>query len=235
VIRRNQNIIRWLWAIVSLLVVALGVLANYSNVSTALTADDLRAFAELGFSKPTSRLTYEQEIALFKKVQSAVFKRAPLSLDGIPDYQNREPLDLLRFRRGLCFDRSRTFDKAFTYLGFESRHVYLLFKQGKSFPAALFHYRHGSHAVTEVRTSKGWMLVDSNSEWLAVNRRGEPVDADGVWRRYAEFENAPNYLEEPWWAIRGMYSRKGQLYGAGIAIPELNWHDFLGWLVQGTA
>ena len=113
------------------------------------------------------------------------------------------------------------------------RHVYLLFKGGKPFGGALFHYQQPSHAVTEVKTSRGWLFVDSNSEWLAVNRRGEPVNADEVWRRYEEFENPPVYLVEPWWAIRGLYSRKGQFYGAGIPFPEINWNDFLHWLVLG--
>ena len=223
----------WLLTSVTLLIAVFGSLATYTNVPTEITASDAGAFASFGISKPVSHLTYEQELAFLREVQLAVFKRAPVSIDGIPEYQGREPADLLRFGRGLCYDRSRTLDKAFAYIGFESRHVYLLFKDGKSFLGALFHYRQPSHAVTEVKTSRGWMFVDSNRAWLAVNRRGEPINADEVWRLYGEFEDPPLYLAEPWWAIRGLYSRKGQFYGAGIPFPEVNWNDFLQWLVLG--
>jgi hypothetical protein len=137
----------------------------------------------------------------------------------------------MRYGQGLCFDRSRTFDKAFHYVGFESRHVYILYRENRPFWRAVFRYGQASHAVTEVKTSKGWMFVDSNSEWVAVTRQGEPVNADDVWRRFSEFENPPPYLKDPWWAIRGMYSRKGQFYGAGIPFPEFNWPDFLAWFV----
>jgi hypothetical protein len=230
-IRRNNKMILWLCASISLLVTAFGVLMAYSNVSTEITVSDVYAFEQMGFSKPISRMTFEQEIALVRKVQLIVFERAPLSLTGIPSFQSREPLDLLKFGKGLCYDRSRTLDKVLTYLGFEARHVFLLYRQGMSFPMALLQKGHASHAVTEVKTSKGWMLVDSNSEWVSLNRWGEPVDADRVWRRFAEFDNAPDYFAVPWWAIRGLYSRKGQFYGAGFHIPELSWPDFLEWLL----
>jgi hypothetical protein len=221
---------KWLVALLTGLTTLLVALAAYTNVPTAVTEADAAVFAALGFQRPSQSLTFEQEIALVRQVQKHVFQRAPLG-DGIPDYQAREPSDLMRSGQGLCYDRSRTFDKAFNYLGMEARHVYLLYRENRSFWSALFHHGQSSHAVTEVKTSQGWMFVDSNTEWVAVTRNGEPVGADDVWKLYADFDNAPHYLAAPWWAIRGMYSRKGQLYGAGIAFPELNWHDFVSWMV----
>jgi hypothetical protein len=152
---------------------------------------------------------------------------------GIDLYQPLEPADLMRAGHGLCYDRSRTFDKGMTYLGFESRHVYILYRQNKHFLSALITYGQASHAVTEVKTSKGWLFVDSNTAWLAVTRSGEPVGADDIWRRFSEFDNPPAYLKEPWWAIRGLYSRKGHFYAPYVMFPELNWPDFLSWIVLG--
>ena len=137
-----------------------------------------------------------------------------------------------RVRHGLCYDRSRTLDKAFSYMGFESRHVFLLFREDRSFLGALLHRGHPSHAVTEVKTSRGWMFVDSNSPWIALTRQGQPVNADDVWRRADEFERRPQYLRSPWWAIRGMYSRKGHMYSKISMFPEFNWRDFTDWLVR---
>ena len=179
-------------------------------------------------------LTFKQQLDVIKRVQNEIFRHAPLSNgEGIPEYQLREPADLMRFGKGLCFDRSRTFDKVYSYLGFRSRHVFILYKEDAPFLTALFHRGHASHAVTEVKTIKGWMFVDSNVSWVAVTRNGEPVSADDVWRRFSEFDDAPPYLAYPWWAIRGLYSRKGQFYGSFLPVPELNWKDFFDWLLFG--
>lgn len=227
---RIKNWTKWSLAFVTLVLAMFLGLAVYTNVPTEVTAEDIGVFREIGLHQPITPLTFEQQIALIRKVQSEVFKRAPLG-DGIPGYEAREPADLMRrVRHGLCYDRSRTFDKAFKYLGLESRHVYLLYKGDKSFLSALFHRGQSSHAVTEVKTRKGWMFVDSNTEWVALTRQGEPVNADEVWRRYGDFAQAPEYLNSPWWAIRGMYSRKGHLYAPYVPFPEFNWPDFLGWM-----
>lgn len=222
------------WLVVSLLLgfAVFASLAIYTNVDTAVTVEDRQVFDSLRLSRPQGAMTFEQELALIRSVEAEIFKRAPLG-DGIPDYEAREPADLLRVGHGLCYDRSRTFDKAFSYLGFETRHVYLLYKDNRFFGSALIRYGQSSHAVTEVKTSRGWLFVDSNTPWIAVTRTGEPVGADDVWRRFGEFEKAPPYLNHPWWAIRGMYSRKGHLYAPYVVFPEFNWWDFIHWVVKG--
>jgi hypothetical protein len=207
-------------------------LAFYTNVSTDLTPDDVKVFNDLGLKKPIASMTFEAELSEIARFQKEVFRRAPLG-DGIESYEAREPADLMRAGKGLCFDRSRTFDKGATFLGFEARHVYLLYKQNKSFLSAAITRYQPSHAVTEIKTSKGWMFIDSNTAWIAVTRAGEPVNADDVWKRFDEFENPPPYLKDPWWAIRGMYSRGGHFYRSYIRFPEFNWYDFFVWVVRG--
>lgn len=228
-ILKSINRFRWLLTIVMVFVVTFVLLASFTNVPTKPTNEDVAVFGGLGLNIGLGLgLGFEDQVSLIRKVQKDVFAKAPLG-EGIPLYESREPADLMRYGQGLCFDRSRTFDKAFTFVGLESRHVYILYKNKLPFWRAAFTYRQPSHAVTEVKTSRGWMFVDSNTEWVAITRDGEPVNADDVWRRFSEFENPPPYLKDPWWAIRGMYSRKGQLYGAGIPFPEFNWPDFLSW------
>lgn len=223
--------LRWILTSAALLVSAFVTLAIYTNVPTAVSNEDKEVFESLNLKSPQGSMLFEQEIALIQKVQSEVFKRAPLG-EGIPYYESREPADLMRFGQGLCFDRSRTLDKAFSYLGLPSRHVYLLYRENKYFLTALLHYGQSSHAVTEVKTSRGWMFVDSNTKWIALTRNSEPVDADNVWKRFDDFEAPPSYLKPPWWAIRGMYSRKGLLYGSWFPFPDINWPDFMSWLLD---
>lgn len=209
------------------------ILAVMTNVPTSIEVDDVAVFErDLQIEGLKHPQTFSDEIDAIRTIQHKVFAKAPVGA-GIPDFEPREPSDLMKRHEGLCFDRSRTLDKAFDYIGLPARHVYLLYRSDRSFLSALFHYGQPSHAVTEVRTSRGWMLVDSNTEWFALTRDGQVVGADDVWRRADEFDRMPGYLNAPWWAMRGMYSRKGQLYPPYIVFPDFNWLDFFSWLIRG--
>ena len=204
-------------------------IAAFTNVPVNVDVEDEFVFKKYDLHSNMGRkLKYEDQILLIKKIQGNIFKMAPLG-DGIPEYKTREPADLFRHGKGLCYDRSRSIEKALKYVGLESRHVYILYKDDKKFLGALLTYGHASHAVTEVNTLKGWMLVDSNQPWIAVTNTGLPVSADQVFKRYLEFEDMPDYLKNSWWAIRGLYSRKGTLYNRGVPFPELNWAVFFDW------
>lgn len=214
-----------------LLVSAWGLI--YTNVPTSISLADRLVFTRIGLNSFETPVSFEEEIALIRKVQTEVFKRAPLDLqdEGIPLKSTREPADLVSAGHGLCYDRSRTLDKALVYVGFETRHIYVLYKENRSLFDALSRHGQKSHAVTEVETSKGWLFVDSNTPWIAMNKIGQPIGADEVWSRLDEFEDAPEYLGHPYWAIRGMYSRNGYLYPPYISIPEFNYPDFLNWII----
>lgn len=210
-------------------------MAILTNVSAKLQPEDVVAIKTIldTHERPAIQ-SFEDEIKVIRWAQARVFHVAP-GMDAIPDYSDREPIDLLKARSGLCYDRSRTLDKLLRWLGFETRHVYILFAdEGDETNAWQFvaHAlsRSSSHAVTEVKTSRGWLLVDSNEPWISLNRDLVPVSAGQIHERRAEFEAPPEYLKTPLWAIRGMYSRKGQLYRPFVFFPEFNWPDFLSWV-----
>ena len=91
---------------------------------------------------------------------------------------------------------------------------------------------HPSHAVTEAKTGRGWLYVDSYQAWIAIARNGEPHGAGGIWKHFDEFDGAPEYVRGPWWAIRGLYSRKGAFYAPYFPLPQLNWVDFFEWVTD---
>ena len=223
---------------ISLLLVVNVLLAVITNVPTEVDALDIDAFSHsLRLTEPKPPTTYEAEIALLYAMQRLVLGRAPIG-SGIPQYESREPADLLRAKQGLCFDRSRTFDKIFSWYGLESRHVYILYPEHPttgarlSFWRAFFTRGTESHAVTEVKTRRGWIVVDSNSAWVSITKTGEPVSADAIAARWSEFDSAPSYFNRPYFPIRGLYSRRGQLYRPYIPFPQLNWPDFISWVVD---
>lgn len=223
----------WATRIVVLFALFIGLILFVTNVPTHLTARDINALEGSGLDLNTlSRpLTYEDEIRVIRTVQARVFVKAPFG-EGIPEYEPREPANLFKYGRGLCFDRSRTLDKALTYLGFKTRHVFLLYRQDRSLFSTLVRRGHPSHAVTEVKTSRGWLYVDSNQPWIAISRAGDPVGAGGIWKQFDQFDHAPEYVRGPWWAIRGLYSRKGAFYEPFFPLPQLNWIDFSEWTVN---
>jgi hypothetical protein len=215
------------------------VLAVVSNVPTEITRDDQEAFASINIplpiKPPTQSLTFEGQIKLIRALQAEVFERAPLLPDdpGIPLYEAREPKNLFKYRHGLCFDRSRTLDKLLNYYGFETRHTYVLYKENRSFIGALFTYGHPSHAVTEVKTSKGWMLVDSNDPWVAVTNANNPINTYLAQFHVDELAGIPDYFKKPYWVIVGLYSKRGQLYKPFVPFPQLNWPTFFYWVNNG--
>lgn len=221
----------------AMLVAILGlvvVLAVVTNVSTKVQPEDTVAIkAILNMEKKPDLIFFDDEINVIRRAQAQVFKAAP---DNVPiaEYSDREPMNLLKAKSGLCYDRSRTLDKALQWLGFQTRHVYILFAdRGDSIGVDQFlvHVlsRSQSHAVTEVKTSRGWLIVDSNDSWISLNRYSQPVPAGEVHDRRSEFDNPPDWTNTPFWAIRGMYSRRGQLYRPFLPFPEFSWPDFLGW------
>jgi hypothetical protein len=203
---------------------SLGVI---TNVSSRVTEADAAAFRSvLKLEKREQRPeTFAEEIDLIRLVQNRILTAVPIN-QGIPQFESREPVNLFRLGYGLCYDRSRSIEKALAFEGFETRHVYVLYKGGKSLLRAALTYRQPSHAVTEVRTSRGWMLVDSNSRWIALTKKGEPVPADRVWQRVADFYSVPEGLDQPAWMFQGLYSRKGFFYKPYFPFPEANWLIF---------
>jgi len=174
--------------------------------------------------------TYQDEIAMIALVQARVLAASPLAA-GIPKGQPREPADLLRAGGGLCFDRSRAIEKALAALGFQTRHI-ALYRDLE----ALVLPGVGSHALTEVRTAEGWLLVDSVSPWLGLDEAGQPVSAararlgDVRWGMPLPTSGGTELLARPGFLfVRGLYSRHGQFFPPYWPFPDIAWRDFL-WL-----
>lgn len=233
-LRRIKISLAWMLGVLIFVNVALAVI---TNVKTNVTAEDARVFQRsLGLQRPAKDLSFDEQIKLIKYYQFVLAKTVPFG-KPIPDYQSREPMDLLNAGTGLCYDRSRSLDKMFRWAGFESRHVYIIYLEHPvtgekiSVLRALLTRGSASHAVTEVKTKKGWLTVDSILNWVSLTRNGDPVEAGEVRARQNEIDNVPSYFKKDYFAIPGMYSRRGQLYRPYILYPEFHWPDFLSWLV----
>jgi hypothetical protein len=85
-------------------------------------------------------------------------------------------------RKGSCYDRAFFMEKIFSSYGFPIRHLYLYYKADNAPIATLDIFNKGltSHAMLEVKTKKGWMLVGTNGNWLALDQQKNPLKIQQV-------------------------------------------------------
>lgn len=224
----------WRVSLVSLaaLVTTLAAAGWAVNVRKDITDADLRALASMGMIPANKAATYEEELARIRAVQQTVLSTIKVGAPP-PSTHAVEPTELLQRGSGACYELSRAMEKGFALNHLETRRVFFLYRQDQTLMGAIFRRGHPSHAAVEVRTSKGWLLVDSITPWIALDREGKPVAANGIWAYPERFGGeVPYHLLLSSWALRGLYSRGGQLYGSPIPAPEVNWRELSSWLLS---
>lgn len=168
----------------------------------------------------SSSWTYEDQVRVIAAVQDRVLTHNPVGR-GIPLGQPRDPADLFQFEKGgLCYDRSNVLEKIFLHLGFEIRHVSIYFSGDL---LALAKPGVPSHAVSEVLTKKGWLLVDSNYRWISRDEQGEPLSATQMkGRKSGYLETLPRSFApyDEMQVIYGLRSRHGKFYPPYSPIPD---------------
>lgn len=231
--RSNQSLLKTLLVNAGLITLVVVVVLWMHQVPREITAQDDAAIAEiLGADISADDITdYMLELAVIGRAQRAVLNIAPVYLK-IPKGQSREPADLLAAGHGYCFDRARSMDKILRSIGFETRYasLYSIDKAGSPLKALM---RKGgddvrSHAVVEVLTSRGWLVMDTIHPWLAQDAERNPVGLadlkDGVMARGLG-ENVYFLYKMPFTYVYGLYSRHGRAYAPYNLIPDVNWWE----------
>ena len=230
----------WTAAVMAVLV----ALAWAHNVPTSPDADDADAVRRMLNEHEPSRWLNDVgqrtagvwELQAITAVQDAVLARAPLDV-GIPLGMSREPMALYRARHGLCYDRGRAIEKALALIGFNVRYVAVFQAPGWTFLESVLGMasKRRSHVLVEVETSRGWLVVDTNTSWVAVDVGGRTWSIADLretaqsgapfptWKRGA----ATDILYEPWVAVAGLYSRHGGFYPPYTPLPDVAWGVFL--------
>lgn len=214
-------------------------LAWLHNVPTAVTDEDAHylrlIFARQGEDPVLKRrpVSYSEEIDTILAVQRTILGYAPEN-KGIPFDVEREPRALFEARFGLCYDRGRAIEKALSLIGFETRHiaVYETDTTGSAL-RSLLTPEVRSHAVSEIRTSKGWIVVDANEPWISLTSDNKPISM-------ARLHEMAGNREPGAWTVRnkakinfifvrnftyviGLYSRHGKFYAPFTPVPDVNW------------
>ena len=217
-------------ALCAALLCAVG-LSAFHQVSTKPTADDAGAIKRLIPETPAAPRSFQEEVAIILHVQDRVLAASPEER-GIALNQPREIKDLLRARHGACFDRSRAIEKILRSYGFRTRHaaMYSTVETGSAL-RSLATPDTISHALTEVKTSRGWMIVDSKTRWAALTAEGWPLDLEAVrenpdrkWSSAVKGQ-LPEIYSAPYTWLYGLYSRHGRFYPPYNPIPDVNWAE----------
>jgi hypothetical protein len=213
------------------------VLLHGNRVERNITEEDRRYIDVImdGALSPiqAERLPYNEQIRYIREVQKRVLTVASVN-KGIPYGSTREPKDLHARRHGLCFDRSWVIEKILMSKGFRVRHVALYSTEGW-WPSWIVTFIPGvsSHALCEVGTARGWLVVDSNSEWNSIGYDGGPVPLsriDKVGARFINWDTVqavdyPPIFDKGFIYIYGLHSRHGNFFPPYLPVPDICWTD----------
>lgn len=221
------------------------VFAALHNVSKSITEEDQEYIAKImkdqgyDWSDIKQQSSFEDEIQDIRDIQSAILGISKIQKQ-IPSFRTREPKDMFELRHAQCSDRSRVMDKAYRMAGFNSRiaSVYKKDKTGSAIKSLLSHDKTQvrSHSVVEVQTSQGWMIVDTNDRWIALNAQNMPLGLE----EWQNVNNKESYdwstlnkgeiywlMNLPYTYVYGLYSRHGYFYAPYNRFPDLNWIEML--------
>jgi len=214
-----------------LLILLLGVSPVYIflsiNVSKNISENDLEVINKLNIKKSCQNTnSYQDELNCFKKIASAQRNLVKnVSCRGY--FIELGSTEFLQANTGCCSDRARLMEQTLRHYGFKVRHVHLHVTDNIGF-ANLLIPRTRSHAVNEVLTSKGWLGIDSNEDFLLVDKDLNPLTyyraiEEGIIKNYSKID----FYDEELIYIIGLYSRHGTFFKPYLpGFPEFNFVDF---------
>jgi len=203
-------------------------------VDNSITDDDTKYIKKILDDKKVQPLwenpKYEDEVAFIRAVQRAILQFVPYEENKgpLPYGEPREPKDIYKHKDkyGACCDRSRLIEKILRKHGFTTRHVFIISTEdtgcilGALLPKALLP-KVDMHSVSEVLTKKGWLVVDSNSDWMPLDKKNHPHSMKSIryekqilWKKWQKpmCLDMKAICEGPFTFFYGLYSRRGWLY-----------------------
>jgi hypothetical protein len=143
-------------------------------------------------------------------------------------------------RRGECYDRAVLLEKLLEYTHFQYRHIFAYYRNDNSACTFMDFLKKGteSHALTEIKTKDGWMVVGTNADWIGVDNKGRLLSLRDV-QKLVEETHTVNLKQKPtmgtdFWELHpkfkyvyGVYSRKGEFLKPNIRIPQINFSMLL--------
>ena len=231
---------------IALLAFSVVLLLFLHNVSSTITLEDKiyinKILTETGNLNQIKEVSdFDAQIATILAIQNSVFDVAPKT-ELIPLDAPREPKNLYEARTAYCSDRARTIEKALRLYGFTVRFASIYENTpDKNFVQTLFtkgiEGAH-SHAVVEIRTARGWLVIDTRKRWISLDKKGRPhslreLQGLAVSKKFPKWEPLLKdgmyfLIEDPFYILYGVYSRHGRFYPPYTPyLPDIDFSQFL--------
>ncbi|MFP4598964.1 MAG: hypothetical protein ACLFVJ_11975 [Persicimonas sp.] len=221
----------------AIILAALAVALYFATeVDTSLTAADREAIEALDLDDACADVDgFDDEIQCIRTLQDKLLEfSSDLTCTDVGPDVAREPTAFLERGYGCCFDRSRFIEKALSHYGFEVRHV-AIHQLEKPFPIGYLEPGIRSHAFSEVRTERGWMLVESLAAFVGLDKNGRVYTAPEFKEAMAESEDFSSRFDTPipgdlkldYHTAYGLYSRHGKFYPPYLPLPDIKWSQFM--------
>jgi hypothetical protein len=174
---------------------------------------------------------FDAQLKQISEVQACVLTYMKMKKD-IPMNHTRNVRDLYEMKHGLCFDLSYVMEKILRVKGYEIRHVALYHKRGRNSLSTFFSSKVRSHAICEVKTAKGWMIIDSVSPFIGLRNEKDPLDMKQIndlaisgKLNPNEFNHLHRFYTEDNLFVYGLYSRHGRFYAPYNFIPDYRFYQ----------
>ena len=223
------------FAIFLSIVISISIILHLNSVSKNLSIEDyeyIPLFIQ-NIDQISNEASFDDELEFISSIQRLTFDFAPNA--GSIDINNaREPKDIYFAQVAGCADRSRLIEKILIFNNFKTRHVSIYSKtKTNSSIKSLLTRQNYSHALTEVLTQQGWMIVGSNFPWLGLDNENNPISIKQLKESIdnssdIEWIKSPDEIifKEPFVYVYGLYSRHGRFYPPYNFIPDINYHEF---------
>jgi hypothetical protein len=215
------------------LIISLIVIIKTHNIDKKISSEDEAIiemiFDSLEVNKTDIHLNFENQIRFINTVNRIVINTIEPSSFGIPLGQKREPKNIIENKYGQCFDRSRLIEKILIHYGFKTRHLSIYKRDNRtSAIKTIFTPQSPSHATSEVKTLKGWLIIDSNSNWISLSKEKVPLAFKDLSDKKLFFpidDSLVPYYHNENIGIYGLYSRHGLFYPPFNKIPDFNFRE----------
>lgn len=235
----GERVFRLIWPWPTVLFVSgflfVAILLAANGVDTTVTDDDRQVIAQLDVDEDCAHVhNYDSQLACITAVQTAIFERYPDTSDaferGVTDHSTAD-YDARGY--GSCYDRATLIEQTLRHYGFNVRRVALYEKQ----PTPLHYLIPGirSHALSEVHTSQGWMVVESIDPLLGVDDSGKTysiadirqgLQANTVDDQSFNVAIPDDFFDGQFAYIYGVHSRHGYFFEPHLPVPEVDWANF---------
>lgn len=183
--------------------------------------------------------SFECEIAFISRIQDSIL--AEVHHQTVEQSAFGNVGFYYKNRKGECYDRAVLLEKFFLYFNFDFRHIFVYYLNNNKDVAFADFFKKGtgSHALTEVKTSRGWMAMGSNADWIGLHPNGQIFSMAEL--KDELYKNGDVTLkEQPYYGIifwkqhprfkyiYGVYSRHGEfLPPRHTPIPDYNFKMLL--------